>query len=80
VPTLLLAVERLEQSMADLGRIVRQVVEPVAVLAWQARRRDVEVAVEVDGHRAVEHAAHRLDVRSLRAPGQPFQRLCTALQ
>jgi hypothetical protein len=30
---LLLAVERLEQGIADLGRIARQVVEPVAILA-----------------------------------------------
>jgi hypothetical protein len=38
---LLLTVERLEQGTADLGRSARQVVEPVAVLAGQARRRDV---------------------------------------
>jgi hypothetical protein len=32
---LLLAVERLEQGRADLGRIARQVIEPVAVVAGQ---------------------------------------------
>ena len=47
---------------ARISSIVRRkVVEPIAVFARQPRRRHVEVAGEVDRHRAMKHPARRLD-------------------
>ena len=58
---LLLAVEGVEQSGADLLDCDGQVVEPVAALAWQRGRRHVEVAREIERHGPVEQGAHGLD-------------------
>jgi hypothetical protein len=58
---LTLAIERVQQSRADVLHRVGKVVEPVADLAREPRRRNVEVAGEVDRHRPVEHPARRVD-------------------
>jgi hypothetical protein len=72
-----LAIERVQESRADVLDCVGKVVEPVAGLAWEPRRRHVEVAGEIDRHRPVEHPPHRVDrtgVPALLRP-DPFQRL-----
>ena len=57
-----LAVEGVEQGGADHLRIGRQVVELLAALARDARRRHIEIASKVERHRSVQYAAHGRDV------------------
>ena len=54
-----LAVEGVEQSGPDRLLIGRQIVEPLAILARNTGRRHIEVASEIEGHRAVQHGPRR---------------------
>ena len=53
-----LAVERVEQGGPDRLLIGGQIVELLPTFAWNAGRRHVEVAREIEGHRAVQDAAN----------------------
>ena len=57
-----LPVEGVEQSDTDLLRIGGQIVEHVAAVARNAGWRHIEIAGEVERHRSVQDATHRLDV------------------
>ena len=70
---LLLAIERLQQSRADVLDAVGKIIQPIAVLAGQPRWRHVEIAGEVDRHRPVKHPAHRLDPAALLAVVCPIR-------
>ena len=56
-----LAIERVQQSRANVLDRVGKVVEPVAGLAWEPRRRHAEVAGEIDRHGPMKHSPHRVD-------------------
>jgi hypothetical protein len=59
-----LPVKGVEQSGADYRRIGGQIVHPLAALAWDARRRHIEIASEIERHRSVQHAtnAHHVTI------------------
>jgi hypothetical protein len=71
-----LAVECIEQSGAERFHIGREVVQRLAGLARQPRRRQVEIAGEMDRHRAMEDGASGLAAGGpVGAPGDPLQQL-----
>src|ERR1700724_707829 len=74
---LVLAVEGVEQSSADLLGCDRQVIEPVAALARQRCWRHIQVTGKIKRHCAVEQAAHGLDRIAGFAwlAADPFERL-----
>src|SRR5262249_2797346 len=80
---LLLTVERGEKRAQNLVTIQGQIVESVAVLAWQALRRNVEIAGQINGHRTMEYSAHCLDVPAFggRCRANPLEGLvhCVAI-
>jgi len=51
-----LTVERVEQGDTDRLHIGGQIVEPLAVVSRNAGRRHVEVARQIESHRAVQYA------------------------
>src|SRR5262249_57502378 len=57
-----LTVEGIEQSGSKSLDIGRQIVEEVAAVAGDAGWRHVQIACEIEGHRAVQDAAHGLDM------------------
>ena len=59
---LLLPVERIEQGVADRLLIGGQVIEPLAVLTRDASWRHIEVASQIERHRAVQNAPNGGDV------------------
>ena len=63
-----LAVERVEQGGPDRLRVGRQIVEPLTILAWNAGRRHIEVAREIEGHRTVQQSPRRRQVIDGRYP------------
>ena len=65
---LLSAVEGVKQSRADLLDRDGQVIEPIAALAGQRRRRHVQVAGEIERHCPVQEAAHGRDRHRRRGP------------
>jgi hypothetical protein len=71
-----LAVECLQQSLAESRDVVGKVVEPIAIFARQPRWRHVEISGEVDRHRPVKHPARCLAPNNLRGVcPDPLQRL-----
>ena len=57
-----LAVERVEQSDPDRHLIGRKIVELLPTLAWDTGRRHIEVAIEIESHRTVQHSPRRRQV------------------
>ena len=60
-----LPVEGVKQSGSECLDIGGQIVEEVAVVARDARWRHVQIAGEIERHRAVQNAAHGLGVAVL---------------
>ena len=63
-----LAVEGVEQGDPDRLLIGRQIVGLLVALAWNAGRRDIEVAREIESHRAVQDSPRRREVIDGRDP------------
>ena len=57
-----LAVEGVEQGDPDRLLIGRQIVGLLVALAWNAGRRHIEIAREIESHRAVQDAPNGGDV------------------
>ena len=50
---LLLPIESIQESSTDVLDRRGKIIEAVALLAWQRRRRHVQIACQVEGHRPV---------------------------
>src|SRR6516164_3045365 len=57
-----LPVEGVEQGGADRPWIRRQIIELLTAVAWDARRRHIEIASKVERHRSVQYAADSRDM------------------
>ena len=66
-----LPVEGIEQGDAERLGFGGQIVEPITAVARDAGRRHVEITREVERHRAVQDAAHGLEVE---VGGEPIER------
>ena len=63
-----LAVEGVEQGDPDRLLIGRQIVGLLVALAWNAGRRDIEIAREIEGHRTVQDSPRPPEVIAVAIP------------
>ena len=67
------AVEGVEQGDPDRLLIGRQIVGLLVALAWNAGRRDIEVACEIESHRAVQDTPNGGDVATRGRASDPLE-------
>ena len=67
---LVLAIECVEQSGADIIRACREIVQGIVSFTRQPRRRDVQIANEIDGDGAVQDGQVLSDAGCGRCPGR----------
>ena len=68
-------VEGIEQGDADCLNIGGQIVELLAVLARNSRRRHIEIASEIESHRSMQDGAHGRDVAIGLSSPDPLEHL-----